>query len=237
MKAVFDPAFNNLSIGDELKISGEAHHHLSNVMRSKVDDLVLLLNGKGFEVVAKIISVEKKFILLKVEETKSYSDNRTISIMVGMPKKEYAEDVIRSATELAVSTIYFVSTEYAQRTNLNEDRVQKIIGSAVSQCNAAFVPDVAFKNLRDIPFEYYQHIILLHNQYDHRFANIENSPVLKGRILIIVGPEGGFSQRDIDELTKVKSDIKILTFRKTNILKTITAVPVAIGWALANNKE
>lgn len=237
MKAVFDPTLNNLSIGDELKITGEAHHHLFNVMRSKVDDLVLLLNGKGFEVVAKIISVEKKFILLKVEEAKFYSDNRTISLMIGMPKKEYAEDVIRSATELAVSTIYFVSTEYAQRTYLNEDRIQKIIGSSVAQCNAVFVPEVVIKDLRDIPFESFEHIILLHNQNDHSFAYIENSQVLKGRVLIIVGPEGGFSQRDIDELSKVKSDIKTLTFRKTNILKTITAVPVAIGWALSNSKE
>lgn len=233
MKAVYDKNFQ-LKSDIQIQVDGDSHHHLCNVMRAIVGEEVLLLDGKGNKAISKIDSIDKKKMIVSVIRIDHSNDVRMIDLLIGQTKKEYLEDIVRQATELNVKNLYIVETEFSQRVEFKAERIEKIINSAMVQSNSAYCPNIIFLSINEVPFaDYANHFVFHCDSIEEKKVGISGLNQLSHPVLISLGPEGGFSHRDIEVIKDLSPDAKFVHISACNILKTITAVPMAVGYVVS----
>ncbi len=218
----------SFSESDKLLIKGEAFHHLKNVLRVKKEQELLLLNGIGSFAKSKIINILKNEIEVEILTTEKKSDNRNIDIALGHIKKDAFFEALKKSIECDVKKLIVFESEYSQRIVYKDERMKKIIQSSIEQSNAFYELDVEQEiKLSEISFKDYDFIFFFNSQRDLEKSKQEARPTRDQRILIIIGPEGGFSSKEIEELEKVSNLFEINA--KTNIMRSPNALSYAIG--------
>lgn len=214
----------DLAVQDSYVLKDEALHHLVNVIRIEVGEDLLLLNGLGSKVFTQVESISKRELRLKfvssVEEQRAFH----FDLVLGMPKREALELSLKEATELGFRRIYLIKSDYSQMRFPEPDRIEKLLVSALEQSNAPFLPEVIESDWPVIPFSEYAEAILLDSQT--KLTNQPKASAAASRLLI-VGPEGGFSPREL-ELLHSEEVVKVVNL-PTPILRTPTAVATGAG--------
>lgn len=219
----------NEQLKEEIIVSDrDKLHHLNNVIRIKNNEKILILKGDGEKRLYEIVGISKKSIKLiskdKIEKT---FVRFNIDILIGATKKDDLNNILSSCVELGISNIFLVKTDYSQKIDYDMDRILRILYSAQEQSNNALTPTVKLiDNLADFDIVDYRKIFVFHPQ------DIEKSNdtfKTNEKYLIAIGPEGGFSEKEISFFKKMwKSDF--IKF-ETPILRARTAVPAAFGYA------
>ena len=215
--------------GETIEVSNEKFHHLVNVLRVRENDEILLLNGKGKSGLSKVSRIEKKKIFLECIGVKEHQNKNQISLLLGTPKKDAFEDILRRATEIGVDKIYFFASEFSQSKIKNLERIEKLLEGSMEQSNNPILPElIELKNIDeivDISKNYNQRILL-------SVMSTESKLSLKSSdsVLMAIGPEGGFSSSE--ESFFMNNGFQQLNL-PTPILRAITAVPVALGYLLS----
>ena len=222
MRSILVPD-SDISKDHLIEIQDEKFHHLKNVLRAKVDLEVLLLTGKGEGRIFKIVEItNKKISLVPVSELKKASPSHEIDIAIGKVKKDSLDLIIKQCCELGVRNIYVVNCEYAQCYKINNDRIDRLIESAIEQSNNYFLPNLYEVGFSDPPYELYQQIFLF------SLKRGKANSVLPGRSLLMIGPEGGFSEGEERQILALENTVAI-NFDMP-ILRATTAVPCALGY-------
>lgn len=228
MKAIVEKHLERLKPDEVFEISDESHHHLSVVMRTQINDEIILLNGEGKRVRAIVENITKKKTFVLIKNIEQFEDHRLYSLGIGLVKRDYFEDILRFATELNIKTIIPIRSEYAQKFEINEDRVTKIINSSAVQSNALYFPKLA----SPVSWEELSQLELGETYYFHNGGD-QNSLKLKlnkqSHATCLIGPEGGWSNDDLVALSALKMS-HCIHMKSFNILKAITAVPTALGY-------
>jgi 16S rRNA (uracil1498-N3)-methyltransferase len=223
MRAIYNPSSK---LEENILLTNkESLHHLINVLRIKAGEEILILDGIGGKGTYHVQHITKEKIELsrtKLEMTERY---HRISVLLGVPKKDYLEDVIRSCVQLGVNEIYLWESKYAQSNNrLKPERLEKILSNAYEQSNNPF--EVKIKNYDELDLEFYDHRILMSVNEESKRDDLKEVN-LKLPTLLAIGPEGGFSKEEESELLEKKGFIPM--HLNTPILKTTQAVPAGIG--------
>lgn len=197
---------------------------LKKVLRCKVDDKFILFNGNEFEILVKIEKIEKKYISVKFIEKIERDSESDIKLILfqAIPKKiALFELVLQKSVELGVSEIYPLITKRTEKPYIKFDRLKNIIIEASEQCGRSKIP----KLHKEISFN--ESIKLNKNNY---IANVnEESKTLFSykkeinklrELSIFIGPEGGFTEDEI-EFAK-QNNSKSFSLGK-RILRTETA--------------
>lgn len=215
----------DLIIEDSYTIRDEAFHHLVHVARLKTGDSLLLMNGSGQFVETKVDLVLKKEIKLFL--VNHYRKERTYNfdLALGIPKKEALELCLKQATELGFRSIYLIRSDYSQTKAPEKERLDSLIASALEQSNAPYLPEVHELSWEDLPWDSYSEVLMLDSQTKHCDSSGLSSTILPR--LLVVGPEGGFSPRELS-LTHSQKNIKIVNL-PTPILRTPTALATGAG--------
>jgi 16S rRNA (uracil1498-N3)-methyltransferase len=225
MRAVFlkeDFVVNQLK-----SITGDSAHHL-NVVRIKENDEIILLNGNGKKGFAKIISTSKKEIVVKIERIEEAENKNKIEVVFSTPKKDASEDIIKFCVELGVSKIQPLTSKFSQSDFVANERMERIIESAMIQSNNLFWPEILpqislekFLEINETKFVYFSS------------QPIENSLSINSneKVKILIGPEGGFSP-DESEKILLHKNVNQIHFN-TPILRAPTAVATSIGYLLS----
>lgn len=213
--------------GETVVVDGAKLHHLLNVARVKINQEILLLDGKGAVASAVVKKIEKRKMELEVETTQQSDLESNFDIAFGMPKKEAFEFCLRACVETGASRIFVVKSERSQSYPLKEDRVKNILVAGVEQSNNPFLPDLAVLGMDELPYDKYDYIALASLQEKR---DIE---VLPGKGLLLIGPEGGFTDQE-ERLILSKKTAFPLHFPGP-ILRTQTAIPFFSG-ALASRR-
>lgn len=217
----------NENFVDKIVISDKDKlHHFNNVIRIKKDEEVLVLDGIGKKRIYQIKEINKKSITLK-SSGDIVVDNKNffIDILIGVTKKDDLSNILSSCVELSVNKIIIAKTDYSQKNELDNERIKRILHSAQEQSNNALTPEVIILNgVNDLEFKRYNKIFVFHPYENEKklSANIED------KILIVIGPEGGFSNNEIS-LFRDMWKTKFIKFQ-TPILRARTAVPAAFGY-------
>lgn len=136
-----------LKTGAALIAPEKVAHYLTHVLRQKNGDPSILFNGEGGEYEA-IIELEKKKVILKINTYRSVDRESSCTIHLGqsLARGDRMDFVIQKATELGVSSITPLISEYSV-VKLNEARSQKkilhwnnIAISASEQCGRTKIP-------------------------------------------------------------------------------------------------
>lgn len=222
MRATYLP---DLLIQDEYSITGDSHHHLVHVIRLEAGENLLLLNGKGLSVEARVESITKKEVRLRFLSSKTATRSFELDLALGMPKKEALELTLKQVVELGLRKIYLIRSTYSQQKYLEADRLKSLLVSALEQSNSPFFPEVIEADWNKIEWESYELSLMMDSQ-TIGVTQYEDLPFTAPRLLV-VGPEGGFSPQEI-ELLHQKPKMRVLNL-PTPILRTPTAVATGTG--------
>ncbi|MBC8384763.1 MAG: 16S rRNA (uracil(1498)-N(3))-methyltransferase [Candidatus Cloacimonetes bacterium] len=185
-----------------ISISGDEHHHIKNVFRKNIGDDILLTNGNGILAEAKIESISKKEIDVEIVSANEVQISEPkIAVAFSLLKNKHDNLIIEKLTELGVKDFFPIITERTVRkTSKNtEEKFEKVAISAIKQCDNAFVPkinqtqslDNLLRSIRD-----FQPIVALEIGKHQTISRI--AAEIQKPICVIIGPEGGFSEEEIE---------------------------------------
>ena len=199
----------NIACG-KISISGEDVNHIKNVLRLERGDSLTLCDGNKKDYIVEIESFETCRILTNIVRIEDNRSEPTVEVILfqGIPKSDKMDLIIQKSVELGVGKIYPVITERTiVRLGSQKDidnklkRWQRISLEAAKQCGRGIIPEVknpvSFKKalslagsaqLGLIPYEKETAKSLKHYL---RSGNIES-------VSVIIGPEGGFSEKEIE---------------------------------------
>jgi len=224
----------------EIVITGTDANHMANVLRLRMGAEVIICDGAGSDFVCEIIGFGKNEVRLFVL---SYAPNDAelgveVFVFQGMPKADKFELVIQKGTELgAVMFVPFVSEFSTVKADKKQaerkaERWQAISQSAAMQSGRGIIPRVmppatlinAISFARELDLN---HAVVLYEKENSStfkaFAqNIKNGD----KVGLFVGPEGGFSEKEIELFAE--NNITPVTLGK-RILRTETAALAALA--------
>lgn len=227
MRAIFYP-FEEFS--ENILITDEQAKHLQ-VVRIKNGESVLILNGKGAKAFATVGMITKNSVELVISKIETEKTKHDIHLALAVPKKDAFEDVLKIAVELGVVSIQPLTSDFSQYEFQAGERISRILESALIQSNNAFLPEI----LPQIKLETF----LLQNKKPLYFFNsrpVENEveEETHSEIIILIGPEGGFSDKETALITDRPAIFTI--HMPTPIQRAPTAVASSIGYLLARLK-
>lgn len=171
-------------------------HQLINVLRLKVGDKFTLIKDEK-EFLCEIC--ENSYSIIK-EITVNREPNIDLTLCVGVLKKDKLEYVFQKCVEVGVNHFILFNGHNSVKKMDNETfikvlpRYEKIIEEACEQSLRLKKPNIEFCDFKNIDFSIYDKIFIT----DTEGISLKNSLNNKKKILLIIGPEGGFSQEEFD---------------------------------------
>ena len=179
-------------------------HYLKNVMRMDIGDYINIFNENDGEWIAKIDSFKKNQSIVSVEEFYRSSSNFYDICLLFAPIKQARLDYMAQKTcEMGVKTLLPIFTDYTQSKKINSDRFRSNLIEAAEQCDFNCIPELMepenFDNILinwDSFFKDRNVIFCDENSTSNAFSLLKNHNNKEKKWSIIVGPEGGFSEKE-----------------------------------------
>jgi 16S rRNA (uracil1498-N3)-methyltransferase len=230
MRAIYlDSDFNQSST----TIEGVQAHHLINVLRIKLGSELLGLDGAGTVYNLKIQEILKKKLVVSIINSKETVPKLNVDFMIGKVKKEAMDLALKQCCELGVGKITIVNSEYSQRYEIKEERTNKLLISGIEQANNPYLPKFEELDFKDMNIDDdYESIVYFSS--NPKFQKV-SEPMERGKTLIIIGPEGGFSQNE-EEYIAGLSKARIINM-DTQIMRTPTAISCGLGFYLGATSQ
>ena len=157
-------------------------------------------NGRGLEVSAVIDMIGKRDTLLSVQSrTLHPKASRNIHVAMAPTKRiERYEWFLEKATEIGVTQFTPLLCDHSERKIIKKERLEKIIASAGKQSLKFHFPKLAaITTLKElVATEKYTHKFIAHC-HELPKAELKNMTITKEDILILIGPEGDFSEKEV----------------------------------------
>lgn len=222
----------NFSV-DSVFIDGDDVKHIYRVLRLQEGDKININNCRGKEFLAEIKSISKTRVECDILKEIDINNESPIEIYLyqGLPKAAKMDLIVQKAAELGVMSITPVVTERVVVKNeigeyKKSDRWNRIALEACKQCKRTIIPKV--KGIIEFPalLEELKAMDLIVVPYENEEGTgiksiIPNININKIKTAaVIIGPEGGFTEEEIDILRNMGAHIVTLGPR---ILRTETA--------------
>ena len=208
------------------------YRHIARSLRARCGEKLLLIDENQIQYETKISEINSKEVVCEIE--KSYLSKRDLEFDLYLAQSPLRSDaqltVMEKATELGVRGVYPVFTDNCALRVNKQEKWQKVMFEASKQCERAKIPTCfAPTTFEEILQKDFDKIIVLAERSTEKSLKqyLSENPTKKGeRILAIIGPEGGFSQKEFDFF---KSKNLPLISLGDLILKAETAVIVTLG--------
>jgi 16S rRNA (uracil1498-N3)-methyltransferase len=221
-----------LEPGSQITIGGRAAHYLGRVLRLAVGDVIVLFNGDGHDYVAELVRAGKNELSLSLTSRLPATREPGIRITVvqAISRGERMDQTLQKCTELGTAGFQPLLSERVE-VKLNADKLLKrvehwqgVVISACEQSGRAVIPEVLD------PVSFHEWIatnkddcrLLLAPGAEKSLARVEFS----GQVQLAVGPEGGFSESEL-ELAAAHGVVAVSLGPR--VLRTETAAPAAVA--------
>lgn len=221
-----------LTTGDVVTLDEAASRHLIKVLRMEAGRPLILFNGHGGEYQATLHSLGKKQATVMLERHLEIERSSPLSIHlgIGLSKGDRLEWVLQKATELGVRRITPLFTARSE-VKLSGERLDKkcehwrqIVIAACEQCQLNRVPEISPPQRLDqwLPSLTEECKLVLHHRSE---AGLGTRPA-PARVALVIGPEGGLSDTEINQT--LQQGFEPLTLGP-RVLRTETAPLTAIS--------
>ena len=214
----------------------ENYRHIARSLRARVGENLLLIDEKQIQYETVISEITSKEVICRIE--KSYPSKRDLGFDLYLAQTPLRSDaqltIIEKATELGARAIYPIITDNCALNKSvkkkKHEKWQKVMVEASKQCERAKIPTCYEpSSLEDVLKNKFDKIIV----FGERSTEISlknylvQNPIKKSeKVLVIIGPEGGFSQKEFDYFKD--KNLPIVSLGDL-ILKAETAVIMALG--------
>lgn len=213
---------------DIYTLNEEESKHCSKVLRLNLGDMIHLIDGKGGLYEAEIRGMNKKNVQLKVirQQHEFGKRNHHLHIAIAPTKNiDRLEWFLEKATEIGIDEITPIICDRSERKIVKEERLEKVITSAVKQSLTAYHPQlnlaISFAELMKQQSEAEK---MIAHCMEGEKPFIKNSTVPHQSYLILIGPEGDFTPAEL--AIALQNGYKPVTLGNTR-LRTETAALAA----------
>ena len=205
--------FYTSKINDDFHtLNEEESRHCKKVLRLKIGDSINLTDGVGGLFEAEIIDDSSKQLKVRIIKTSSEFGKRNFKLHIAIaPTKNISrfEWFLEKATEIGIDEITPLISNYSERKVVKNERLNKVITSAIKQSIKAYHPILnSTTNFKEfIKKEQNCQKFIAHCEDDKK-ENLKDLYKFGSDVLILIGPEGDFSRDEI-ELAKKAGFIPI----------------------------
>lgn len=224
---------SNNKIDNKITISdADNYRHIARSLRARCGEKLLLIDENQIQYETKISEINSKEVICEIE--KSYLSKRDLEFDLYLAQSPLRSDaqltIMEKATELGVRGVYPVFTDNCALKINKQEKWQKVMFEASKQCERAKIPTCfAPTTFEEILQKDFDKIIVLAERSTEKSLKqyLSENPIKKGeKILAIIGPEGGFSQKEFDYFRS--KNLPLISLGDL-ILKAETAVIVTLG--------
>jgi 16S rRNA (uracil1498-N3)-methyltransferase len=226
-----------------VSVRGQDAHHLMRVMRAKIGEPVIVCDGATREALAEVAAFGAEVVELRVTEWRTMEREPLVDVWVAqsLPKGDKFETVLQKGTEIgAVGFVPFVSERTVVQVDAKKEakrmeRWQKIVKEAAEQAHRSRLPAIAavhsWRSLLDFAGEF-ELALLCYEKADSLSlkqalqAAEKSAGAHTRRVLVVIGPEGGFTEREV--AAAEAAGVRTITLGR-RILRTETAAAVALS--------
>lgn len=227
-----------LTVGDTIALSVEAHRHVVSVLRLREADKLILFNGQGKDFTSSLVQIDKKISRVYIEQEQTNLTTSPLSIELGLSliKNDKLDFAIQKAVELGVSSITPLDAERStikldtKRELKRQLHWQGIIQSACEQSGRSTLPTL--NSVHSIP-NWLSTSTLPGIVFEPSASIALSTIAITDKVRIIIGPEGGFSEKELQSITqhgfhKVQMGPRILR-AETAVITALTALQLLWG--------
>ncbi len=228
-------------VGATVRVEGEEARHAVVVRRTRVGAQVLLGDGRGRRATCEVVSTGKASLEARVLSVDDVPvETPRVTVVQALPKGDRGELAVEVLTEVGVDVVVpwaaerCVAVWKGERATKGLARWRSTAREAGKQARRAWLPEVApLATTDDVVTRVADAdlALVLHEDADLPLGGLDLAGV--GSVLLVVGPEGGLTDAEVDRLR----DAGALVVRLGSaVLRTSTAGVVAVGAVLARTR-
>ena len=213
-----------LEENNKIELGKDQSHYISNVMRLKSGDELLLFNGIDGEFLGKVAGSEKKQTIIQVHaKQRDQSKPSNISLAFCPLKGQRLDFLIQKCTEVGLKSFIPVISDHTIVRNVNENRLKKIIIESSEQSDQLHIPQVlSALNLEEFLHFLKKEDVVLFGDISSKNNDLTQLIEDKNKnYILFIGPEGDFSPKEREIILK-NDKFKSFSLGK-NILRSETA--------------
>jgi len=195
--------------GEYIELRGQEARHASRVLRYREGDAIVVCDGKGGWYEGEIRQVLEKTVQVRIREQKQKEAPvpRLVLGMAIIKKRDRLEFAVEKAVELGAMEIALFRSTRTVKENVRPDRLEAVALAGMKQSMRAHLPKIrVFDSLDSLLERYSDHQVLVAhekvNQDESRKDVIPDSGRKAEKLLLLVGPEGGFSEEEIQKILR-----------------------------------
>jgi 16S rRNA (uracil1498-N3)-methyltransferase len=226
----------DLSVAGELRLEGNAAHYLSNVLRLKLGDPVLLFDDISGEWLARVSILGKRDMIVMVEaQIRPRESVPHIWLCAALVKKDRMDMIAEKACELGVDQLLPVITRRTVVDRVNGDRLRRTMIEAAEQCHRTALPHISepvklAALLKTWPAE--RTLYFADETGGAPFSQALAAAKAGAPAAILIGPEGGFDAQERDMIRANTNAVAISLGPR--ILRAETAAIAALSIWMAH---
>ena len=181
--------------GDRLVLSAQASHHLLVVCRHPRGQPLVVFDGDGLEADARLVDVQDGIATVRVGPHRATATPPDLRLVIATPKGPAMDRALRMATEIGVTHIYPCLAERTVGRRDRHERWSRIVQSACEQCGRAATPIL-------LPVGRLREALATVPPTHARMIAVPGADAPAngfGPAALAIGPEGGFTAREVDE--------------------------------------
>ena len=192
------------SINKDLDLGDKDIHHIINVMRMKVKDNIEIVYDRVVNL-CEITDITKKEVKYKVISKKEEESDLKVQVAIAIPliMEKKLDLIFQKCTELGIHEFYIYESERS-KVKVNEkidkklDRWNLICKEACEQSFRNYIPKVyGIKKLENlVNLDYDLSLVASTKKVNKTIKNILQNSTEYDKIIIVVGPEGGLTERE-----------------------------------------
>ncbi len=232
------PSLEGVGPGDVVDVTGDEAHHAVVVRRARVGESVVLTDGEGGQATGPIVATGKRLMQIQIADlSRTPEPTPTLWVVQALPKGDRGERAVEVLTEIGVTRIFPWNAERSvgqwrgERADKSLAKWRSTARESGKQARRTWAvtvePLIETPDLASLVAEA-DLAIVLHEEATGALADVP-LPVTGG-IVIIVGPEGGLTDAEVESLTNAGA---VSVRLGAEILRTSTAGVVAAAAVLS----
>ena len=198
------------AVGTSFTLGGPEAKHAISVRRMTIGESISVSDGSGVKMRGKVTKVKKETLEISIESIEElFAPKSQLVLIQALAKGDRDELAIQACTELGLFGVIpwqadrSISIWKAEKKQKGQARWQSIVTEAAKQSLRAFIPRV--EQVLDSQelisaLEVFDQVLILEPEADKSITEI--NPPAEGKVAIVVGPEGGISEQELESFKK-----------------------------------
>jgi len=187
--------------GDSVDLDPDESHHVARVLRLKAGDALAVFDGRGgeWEATIEVSSRDRVSVVVGAVRAGDVEPGLRVIVFQSLTRPEKIEWVLQKGTEIGVSAFRLIASHRVEAPSPSPARLaryERIVMEACKQCGRRVLPALAVSPLAP-PGEGVVAIILAHAAGVASLGAVLAGPKAR-EVWLAVGPEGGFSEGEIE---------------------------------------